>query len=65
MRDQNAQDKHPELGDVFSMHRESYCKSNTPTPEQYKITNAISNCRTSILGGHVDQCDNCGDIHIS
>lgn len=54
-----------ELGDVFRMHKESYCKNNTLTSEQYKVINAICNCRTSILGGHIEQCDNCSNIHIS
>jgi hypothetical protein len=54
-----------ELGDVFRMHKESYCKDYTLAPEQYKVINAICNCRTSVLGGHVEQCDNCGDIHVS
>jgi hypothetical protein len=61
-----AQDKRKiELGDVFRMHKESYSKNYTLTPEQYKVINAICNCRTSVLGGHVEQCDNCGDIHVS
>ena len=54
-----------ELGDVFRMHRESYCKNNTLTPEQYKVINAICNCRTSILGCHIELCDNCDNIHVS
>ena len=61
----NERDKHPELGDVFRMHRESYCKNNTLTPEQHKIVNAICNCRTLVLGGHIDKCDNCDNICIS
>ena len=52
-----------ELGDVFRMHGESYRKNNTLTPELHKVINAICNCRTSILGGHVDQCDNCDCNH--
>jgi hypothetical protein len=63
---ESPQDKHPvELGDVFRMHRESYCENNTLIPEQYKIINAICNCRTSALGGHVEQCDNCDNICVS
>lgn len=54
-----------ELGDVFRMHGETYCKNNTLTPQQHKVINAIRNCRTSILGGHVEQCDHCGHIHVS
>lgn len=30
-----------------------------------KAMNAIENCRTSKLGGHIDECDNCGHIKIS
>ena len=63
---ENAQEQSSvELGDVFRMHRESYCKNNTLSPEQHKVINAICNCRTSILGGHIEQCDNCDNIHVS
>lgn len=54
-----------ELANVFHMHRESYCKNNKLSPEQHKVINAICNCRTSILGGHIEQCDHCDNIHIS
>jgi len=30
-----------------------------------RVLNALANCRTSVLGGHVEQCDACGEIHIS
>jgi len=30
-----------------------------------KVMNAIESCRTSKLGGHIDECDNCGHIRIS
>jgi hypothetical protein len=30
-----------------------------------RVLNALSNCRTSALGGHVERCDKCGNIHIS
>lgn len=33
--------------------------------QQQKVLRAISNCRTSALGGHVDACDACGNISIS
>jgi hypothetical protein len=63
---ENAQEQSSiELGDVFRMHRESYCKDNALIPEQHKVINAICNCRTSILGGHIEQCDNCDNIHVS
>ena len=49
-----------ELADIFRQHGKAYSKSNTLTPEQYKVLHAIQNCRTSALGGHVDECDQCG-----
>ena len=61
----NQNNKSVELADVFRMHRESYCKNNTLTPEQHKAINAICNCRTSVLGGHIEQCDNCGSTQVS
>jgi len=54
-----------ELGDVFRLHGKSYCQNKTLTPQQYKVINAIRNCRTSALGGHIEQCDCCNNIHIS
>lgn len=63
---ENCRDKYSvELSNIFNMHKETYCKNNTLTPQQHKVINAICNCRTSILGGHVEQCDYCGNIHIS
>lgn len=51
-----------ELADVFRMHGGTYCDENTLTAEQYKVINAIRNCRTSVLGGHVEQCDQCAKL---
>lgn len=49
-----------ELADVFRQHGEAYSKANTLAPEQYKVFHAIQHCRTSVLGGHIDECDQCG-----
>lgn len=49
-----------ELADIFRMHGKKYCEINTLTPEQYKVMHAIVNCRTSVLGGHIDKCNHCG-----
>ena len=35
------------------------------TVHQEKTLRALSNCRTSILGGHIDACDACGNLSIS
>jgi hypothetical protein len=35
------------------------------TALQKKVLTALCNCRTAVLGGHVDACNNCGTIRIS
>ena len=59
-RAQNVIKPPVELADVFRMHGDAYCKANRLTPEQYKVMHAIINCRTSALGGHIDECKQCG-----
>ena len=51
-----------ELADIFRMHGDTYLQDNILTPGQHKVSNAIKNCRTSVLGGHVEQCDQCHEI---
>ncbi|OWK96908.1 IS91 family transposase, partial [Kaistella haifensis DSM 19056] len=35
------------------------------TVHQEKTLRALSYCRTSALGGHIDACDECGNMSIS
>lgn len=58
---------HLELADVFRRHGDAFRGKASPvlTPEQYRVMRAIEICRTAALGGHVDQCDNCGYRGIS
>ena len=50
-----------ELADVLNQHLDSFLTVRGPlAPEQYKALHAIQNCRTAVLGGHLDQCDSCG-----
>lgn len=51
---------HMELADIFSNHAQDFLQSNELCPEQVKAFNAIMECRTAALGGHIDQCDKCG-----
>jgi len=48
-----------EIADIFRQHGDAYSQANVLTPEQYKVLHAIQNCRTSMLGGHLYQCDQC------
>ncbi|MBM3435879.1 MAG: IS91 family transposase [Bacteroidetes bacterium] len=54
-----------ELADIFGRHREDFLKKHNLCPEQAKAYHAIVNCRTSVLGGHADRCDQCGHIRQS
>lgn len=59
---ENGQRPSVELADVFRLHGDAYGQAHQLTPEQYQVLNAIKNCRTSALGGHVEQCDYCSEI---
>ena len=49
-----------ELADVFKRHAPSYLNSHPQPVKILKVINSIIQCRTSVLGGHVDRCENCG-----
>jgi len=49
-----------EVADIFRAHGETYRDTHVLTPEQRKVMWAIENCRTAVLGGHVDLCLDCG-----
>ena len=54
-----------ELQDIFIKHGDEYCqKHKLPFHIKKVIWNIIS-CRTSKLGGHMDECEECGHIKIS
>ena len=54
-----------EVADIFREYGPDYRAERTLSPEQGKAMQAIETCRTTALGGHVDQCDHCGHIEIS
>jgi len=56
-----------ELGDIFRLHGPAYLTTfgDSLSHEQKKALRAITVCRTAALGGHVDQCDQCGYRKIS
>lgn len=54
------------LADIFrSGFREYTAKTGRLPHEHYKVANAIMNCHTAALGGHVFHCDQCGNKNIS
>jgi hypothetical protein len=52
---------HVEVADIFRAHGEDYRKTHALTDSQRKVMRAIETCRTSVLGGHLDVCPQCGD----
>ena len=54
-----------EVADVFRQHGAVFRATHPLSPEQRRVMRAIEQCRTSALGGHVDQCDACGFQRVS
>ena len=54
-----------ELADIFLRHAEGYIEQRGVSAHQHKAINAISRCRTSLLGGHALRCNHCGVQDIS
>jgi len=54
-----------ELAEVFRAAGGAYRDRHTLVPQQQRVMRAIETCRTAALGGHVEQCDQCGVLKIS
>ena len=54
-----------EVADIIREYGEDYKRKHKLPSQMVKAINAIESCRTSKLGGHIDECDNCGHIKIS
>jgi len=49
-----------EVGDIFRSYGKDYQKANLLSYKKLKVMNHITVCRTAQLGGHIEQCDQCG-----
>jgi hypothetical protein len=49
-----------EIADIFNHYGELYRRHNNISCEQAKVMHHIQICRTAALGGHVEQCNECG-----
>jgi len=54
-----------EVADIFKEHIRDYRQTYGMPKEHYKIVYDILSCRTSYLGGHVEQCDHCGEERVA
>ena len=50
----------PEVAEVFRVYGEEYRQSHSMSYEQMKAMSHIQVCRSAKLGGHIEQCDQCG-----
>ena len=55
----------PEVGEIFRQHGLAYRQSHRLSRQDLRVMRAIEVCRTTVLGGHRDQCDHCGHVEIS
>ncbi|MBT8369883.1 MAG: transposase zinc-binding domain-containing protein [Deltaproteobacteria bacterium] len=51
--------QHVELADIFRLYADNYRHSYAVSYQQLKVMRHIQICRTAVLGGHVEQCDQC------
>jgi hypothetical protein len=56
-----------EVADVFRDHGDAFLDryGNTLSPEQRRALRDIAACRTAALGGHVEECDQCGHQRVA
>src|ERR1700761_5650697 len=56
-----------EVADIFRRHGAAYRADNAAalSNQQRRVMAAIEACRTPALGGHVEQCGDCGDVRIA
>lgn len=52
-----------ELAHIFRQYGDPYRQTHSLPPQHRTVMRAIERCRTSRLGGHLDQCDSCGYQH--
>lgn len=60
-RSESTPEKRPqwEVADIFRLYGEDYRREHRPSFEQRKVMFNIENCRTAVMGGHIEQCDTC------
>jgi len=56
-----------EVADIFRRHGEAFraAQGGRLSSDQRRVMAAIEVCRTAVLGGHVEQCDDCGLVRIA
>jgi predicted Zn-ribbon and HTH transcriptional regulator len=50
----------PEVANVFNLYGQEYQNKHSLSYEQSKVMSQIAACRTAVMGGHIEKCDQCG-----
>lgn len=53
------------IQDIFQKYGDSYVETHKMSKEQWKVYNAIRNCKTKELGIHKMECQQCGETFVS
>jgi len=59
----NIVEKSHSVNEIFRQYGESYEASHRMTKAQRRLMQDMIDCRSGALGGHVEQCDSCREIH--
>ena len=51
--------RRPEVADVIRSDGARYLKRYRASKQQFRVLNALVDCRTAALGGHLKRCDSC------
>jgi hypothetical protein len=54
-----------EVADIFRRYGPAYRKLRNLPGQPLRVMHAVEVCRTAVLGGHTDRCDQCGHLQIS
>lgn len=54
-----------EVADIFRAYGAQYERTHAVTTQQRRVMQAIVDCRTAALGGHVEACTNCGASRVA
>jgi hypothetical protein len=49
-----------DIADIVRGHRAALESARSLSPQQKRVLTDIAQCRTAVLGGHLDQCQDCG-----
>jgi len=56
-----------EVADIFRRHGDAFraVQGDRLSHAQRRVMTAIESCRTAVLGGHVERCEDCGETRIA